>query len=108
MIQELVFGVIKLGKVPIFLIYRPQLLHATPELEPRRSEATSENEDAELSVDASVVSTRDGSSRHRDERQIQLDTERSFVLYPVGKTNSFPIRHLHPLVTDRHSTDRST
>ena len=28
---------------------------------------------------------------HRDERQIKLDTERSFVLYPVGELSHIPL-----------------
>jgi hypothetical protein len=58
---------------------RPQLLLATT-VSPT-SECMKETEnfpDDESSADVEP-------SCHRDERQIRLDTERSFVLYPVGE-----------------------
>jgi hypothetical protein len=48
--------------------FRPKVLHAQPQSIPE------------------VVDDDDRSSCHPDERQIKLDTERSFVLYPVGET----------------------
>ena len=39
---------------------------------------------SELSIEASKALHFDESPPHQDERQIGLDTDRSFVLYPVG------------------------
>ena len=55
---------------------RPRLVHLD-EQSPRTSETTEQSEEepqGEL----------DGTP-HSDERQIELDTDRSFVLYPVGE-----------------------
>ena len=39
---------------------------------------------------------------HRDERQIRLDTDRSFVLYPVGDVPSIPVPlYFHSLIMGR-------
>lgn len=49
---------------------------------------------------------------HRDERQIRLDTDRSFVLYPVGDAPStltfFHFHSLVPVIGRRQSRRRST
>ena len=37
-------------------------------------------------LEATQHSNMDDWSEHQDERQIKLDTDRSFVIYPVGET----------------------
>jgi len=43
---------------------------------------------------------------HRDERQIRLDTDRSFVLYPVGDAPSYPNLASHPFMLVLQATLR--
>ncbi|KAJ7623284.1 rab-GTPase-TBC domain-containing protein [Roridomyces roridus] len=66
----------------------PKLLHATP--------ATSPSQDKE------DMDTETDSISHRDEKQIRLDTERSFVLYPVdSKTDKDALQaELHELLVE--------
>lgn len=52
-----------------YYIARPKLLHAIVPLE----------------ADSLDLSREPNTDSHRDERQIGLDTDRSFVLYPVGE-----------------------
>lgn len=55
-----------------------------PELSNSSEHLDREPLDLSIDVDEAVV--------HRDERQIGLDTNRSFVLYPVGDYNHFSTR----------------
>jgi hypothetical protein len=48
------------------------------------------------------------STSHRDERQIQLDTERSFVLYPVGSCKIFNPTYIKYLHLDDVTTNKET
>lgn len=66
---------------------RPQLLHAdaaepgtTVGLQPAHSASPDHSDREDLDISADLEET----LAHRDERQIGLDTNRSFVLYPVG------------------------
>jgi hypothetical protein len=85
-------------------MYRPLLLHASPPCLPldashaeipAASETSHESNNSDSDGPAGTASA--SASRvlsHRDERQIQLDTERSFVLYPVGEP--FPLLFKRP------------
>lgn len=65
---------------------RPKLLHVKPEelkKWPLATEGVPDDEEPpENDTSEEVVP-------HADERQIGLDTDRSFVLYPVGEPHSF-------------------
>lgn len=65
---------------------RPKLLHVEPEELKNRALATEgvpdDEEPQENDTTEEVVP-------HADERQIGLDTDRSFVLYPVGEPHFF-------------------
>ena len=61
-------------------VNRPQVLNASTSTSPTSSEP-SPNGDA-------VVHEKEASPSHRDERQIMLDTDRSFVHYPSGEASS--------------------
>jgi hypothetical protein len=60
-----------------FMTCRPKLLRVAPTCS-EADESGGPNVET-TSTDASPAKA------HRDERQIQLDTERSFVLYPAGE-----------------------
>jgi hypothetical protein len=45
---------------------------------------------------------------HRDENQIRLDTDRSFVLYPEGKHHNHPVRKSNPLNGSCLATESQT
>lgn len=75
------------GSLPV----RPALLNATPTATSSLSidDALSISVDDDIGDDAEATASQEASvSSHRDERQIGLDTERSFVLYPVGEAFS--------------------
>lgn len=58
---------------PFLELYsRPRLLHVDPDLDVKQSPQNFNKEH----------------DPHQDERQIRLDTDRSFVLYPVGDARS--------------------
>lgn len=66
---------------------RPQLLHVdatepgtTVGLQPANTASPDHSDRENLDISADL----DETLAHRDERQIGLDTDRSFVLYPVG------------------------
>ena len=57
------------------IIYRPKLLHVS-------KQATKDKKSLDTTLE-------DEKPPHQDERQIGLDTDRSFVLYPVGGASLF-------------------
>ncbi len=73
----MVRSIARYSDVKLTLLNRPKLLHIHPIDEHHENTDTSESNDTEP---------------HVDERQIQLDTDRSFVLYPVG----IPHLYAHP------------
>ena len=54
-----------------------------------------ESDGAESIADSMASEVSTTSTIHRDERQIGLDTNRSFVLYPVGELLCFSASALH-------------
>ncbi len=67
---------------------RPRLLDVDPNAVKDRRESTDISVWSEVSLDE-ILSDVEGDPEgepHQDERQIELDTDRSFVLYPVGET----------------------
>ena len=75
--------------------YRPRLLNVdTHDLEDKR-EATDYSVWSEVSLTQALEEQDENPTEgepHQDERQIELDTDRSFVLYPVGE--HFPSSHI--------------
>jgi len=75
-------------------ICRPKLLHVSKE------KATKDKK-------ASDTTLEDEKPPHQDERQIGLDTDRSFVLYPVGGTTPSVVLTGHSSVfKNQKSTER--
>lgn len=74
------------------LYSRPRLLHVHPDLDVNLSPQNSHNEH----------------DPHQDERQIRLDTDRSFVLYPVGDAHSDPTPFHYPPTPNLQMTARKT
>ena len=73
---------------------RPQVLNASASASPTPSEPSPNGE--------TVVLENEESLSHRDERQILLDTDRSFVQYPSGEALS-PI----PILSNTQRTRRN-
>ena len=61
---------------------RAQLLH----IDPSTSERVPSKREDRLSLDDTDTDAPRIVEPHPDERQVRLDTDRSFVLYPVGET----------------------
>jgi hypothetical protein len=75
------------------LYFRPRLLHVDLDL----------NHD----VNQSPQNHQEEHEPHQDERQIRLDTDRSFVLYPVGDAHPDPTSlHFHPYRIRRRQSGR--
>ena len=74
--------------VPIRLPIRPQLLHAVPATHIVHDIEGTQTESQTRSKGGTKIDDTTEPAPHPDERQVRLDTDRSFVLYPVGETCS--------------------
>ncbi len=64
---------------------RPQLVHVDPRQVQDRHEATDDSVWSDTTLEQALQESVPEENPHADERQIGLDTDRSFVLYPVGE-----------------------
>ena len=64
---------------------RPQLVHVDPQQVHDRQEATDYSVWSDTTLEEALEEPVLEEKPHSDERQIGLDTDRSFVLYPVGE-----------------------
>ncbi len=64
---------------------RPQLVHVDPQQVQDKREATDDSVWSDTTLEQALLESVPEEKPHADERQIGLDTDRSFVLYPVGE-----------------------